>query len=284
MTEATEVNEVPDVAERDAEIGAPEAVEPELAPPSEEELRRADRQLRRRRRRRLMLWGLAPALLMLLFAAKLLSMTLIGGQAVAQYEDGDYEGSMNTSELLKTANIIESWKAHYDVGTNALQLGLLDPARAELETALSLAAPGEQCPIRNNLAIAIERQGDAVLEAGDEAGARALWEEALAIVEGSDPSCGQTTSAEAIVETHERIWRKLNPDSGESGGDQGEQGQDQEQSQDQQQGQQDQQDQQQGQTPEEQLQEQMQQNEQQRQEELGQEQQGSGGSGTDRPW
>lgn len=266
------------------EFRAPEAIEPELAAPTEEELRRADRLLRRRRRRRLMLWGAVPALVMLLAAAKLLSMTIIGGQVVAQYEHGDYEESMNTSELLKTANIIEPWKAHYDVGTNALQLGLLDAARAELERGLELASPGEQCPIRNNLGIAIERQGDAALADGDQDTARARWEEALAVVDASDPSCPQTTSGPALAETRERIWRKLNPPDPSQGSGQQSQ-QDQGSSQDQQNlDQQGQSQQGQDQTAQEQLEQQMQQNEQQRQQELGDEQQQGGGGGTDTPW
>ncbi|CAG7845338.1 hypothetical protein USB125703_01600 [Pseudoclavibacter triregionum] len=258
-----------------AELEAPEVVEPELAPPTPEELERAERIARRRLRRRLMLWALPFAIIAVLVAAKLLTMTFLGAQAVRQDEAGDYEGALNTSQLLKTVNVIEPWKAPYDVGTSYLRLGLNDEARAELEAALPLASPEDQCPIRANLAIAIERQGDALLEAGDEAGARELWTQAKAILEEADPSCPSSNSGQSMGESHERIRQKLDP-QGSSGGD-GQDGQGQGQSQEQQQAQQQQEQQ------EQTLEQQMQENQQQRQDELEQEQ-SSGSSGSDRPW
>lgn len=192
--------------------GAPERVEVEVGPPTQSELEDADRKIRRQRRRRLVLWGTPFAVILALIALKLLSMIFIANQAVGQYEAGHYEESLNTSELLTTGNVVEPWKAHYNVGTNYLQLGVLTEARLELEQALRLAAPTEACPVRANLAIAVERLGDNAQAEGDDASARDLYEQAQVILAERDPSCWQSTSHEVAEETQRRLDEK-SPDA-----------------------------------------------------------------------
>lgn len=166
-----------------ADIAAPTAIEAphERADPERQRAERERAALRRRRRA--MVWGLPFSLVALLVAAKLISMVLVGQATVAKYEDADYEGALNSAQQQKILNVIEQWKAPYSTGTTYLQLGLNDEARAELESALPLAGGIDQCPVRSNLAIAIERQGDAMLDAGDSEGARDHWTQALAVLE-----------------------------------------------------------------------------------------------------
>jgi|GEM_PF-2417649 len=193
----------------DEDIAAPDRVEHAPVPPSLEVLERIDRRERMRRRRRLMLWPIPIALIMLLVAAKLLAMTIIAHVALGQYNEEDYESSLNTSQLNKHANVVERWKAHYNTGTSALQLNILDQARAELEQALSLARPQDACPIRANLAITIERQGDAALEAGDPDRARALWQEAKQVLAEQHESCSESSSGQPMQQTDQRLDEKL---------------------------------------------------------------------------
>lgn len=275
------------------EEGAPEAVEAELAPPSREELEAADRRVRRARRKRLLLWSTPVALILALIAGKLLSMIFIANQAVSQYEARSFEESLNTSELLTYGNVVEPWKAHYDVGTNYLQLGVLPEARMELEQALQLAAPSEACPIRANLAITIERLGDLAATNGDEAAAQGYYEEAKRVLQERDPSCQQSSSEPSSQETQQRLDEKTNtssspdpnssasptpspgatspagetptpsPSSGGTPQTPGSSGEPQ--------------------SPEEQLDEQLGENQQQRQEQLDEENNGGSG-GVDKPW
>lgn len=200
--------ELPSEHDEKPQDGAPEAVEAELAPPSKEELEAADRRVRRARRKRLILWGTPVVVILALVAFKLLSMIFIANQAVKQYEAGSYEESLNTSELLTYGNVIEPWKAHYDVGTNYLQLGVLPESKAELEQALALAAPSEACPVRANLAITIERLGDLALANGDEAASKAYYEEAKKVLAERDPSCEQSSSEPSSQETEQRLEQK----------------------------------------------------------------------------
>lgn len=166
-----------------------------------------------KRRRRFILFSIPFALVAAAFAAKLISMSVIADRTVALYSDADYEGSMNSAQQQKLVNILESWKAPYNTGTSMLQLGLLNEARTELEMALPMAEPPQQCPIRANLAITIERQGDARLAADDRDGAVALWQEALAVLDARDPSCASTEFEPPTVESDERIKQKLQEQS-----------------------------------------------------------------------
>lgn len=221
-----------------------------------------------KRRRRFIVFSIPFALLAAAFATKLISMSVIADRTVSLYSEADYEGSMNSAQQQKFVNILESWKAPYNTGTSMLQLGLLDEARSELETALPLAEPPQQCPIRANLAITIERQGDAKLAADDTAGAVALWQEALAVVDARDQSCASTEFEPPTVESTERIQQKLQEQSEAQEPNEGEEPPESTQS------------------PEiTELEEKLEQNQQDRQDELDQERgETEGDSSHDKPW
>lgn len=221
-----------------------------------------------KRRRRFILFSIPFALIAAAFATKLISMSVIADRTVSLYAETDYEGSMNSAQQQKFVNFLETWKASYNTGTSMLQLGLLDEARTELETALPLAEPAQQCPIRANLAITIERQGDARLAADDTAGAVALWQEALAVLDARDQSCASTEFEPPTLESTERIQQKLQQQSESQEPNEGEEPPESTQS------------------PEmTELEEKLQQNQQERQDELDQERgETEGDSSYDKPW
>ena len=165
---------------------------------------------RRRRLRRRLLLGTAPfAIVAGLVGAKLVHQHLAAERAVAQYLEGDAEAALNTASQLQWLNWVERWKPDYDVGTSLLALDALVEAQRSLEAALRLAEPAEQCPVRANLAIAIERQGDRARAEEDFATAIAKWQEALHVLDGRDAACAETTSARSLQESRERIAEKL---------------------------------------------------------------------------
>ena len=206
----------------DPDIAPPEARTDPSALRDPATVRREQLARLRRRRKRLMLVGLPFALLALLLAAKFASMLVIGNRTVATYTEGDYEGALNSAQQQKLVNLFEPWKAPYNTGTVYLQLGLNPEARLELEGALSLASGADQCPVRSNLAIAIERIGDAELAAGDPDAARTTWEAALAVLEAAPPECPQSSSSDPMADTDERLRAKLDPPEGGEGGEGGE--------------------------------------------------------------
>lgn len=201
-----------------------------IAPPQPEELdaawldpalqqQDADRR-RRRRRRLLLLAGIPFALLALAVAAVFIGRHLIGAETVRSYEAASYEQSLNSSQRQKILNLYEQWKAPYDTGTSYLQLGLNPEARAELEDALALAAGAQQCPVRANLAIAVERLGDQAQAAGDEAGAQQLYREALQVIEERPAECEGSSSSDPMAQTQQRVTEKLEQSQSEAQGGQ----------------------------------------------------------------
>lgn len=211
-TSATEAEITPPETQADLH----EHVDPAVA-------RRAYLRKMRRRRKRLMLIGIPFALVALLIAAKFLSMTIIANRTVSSYAEGDYETALNSAQQQKFLNAVEQWKAPFNTGTVYLQLGLNPEARTELEAALPLASGADECPIRSNLAISIERIGDAAAEEGDAAGASTSYAEALEVLAQAPGECPQTTSAEPMEETRERLEAKQeeqeSSDEGEPGED-----------------------------------------------------------------
>lgn len=146
-----------------------------------------------RRRRSIRRWvaiGTLPlTLAALLFVGKMLSMYAYAHQSVTTYVVGDYSGSTTAAQAQEFLNWFEPFKAPYNVGTALAGSEKLDEARAKLEEALPLAHGLEVCAVRVNLAIVIERQGDAALTGGDGPGAAALYGEGLLVTAETPEEC-----------------------------------------------------------------------------------------------
>lgn len=146
-----------------------------------------------RRRRSIRRWvaiGTLPlTLAALLFVGKVLSMYAFAHQSITTYVVGDYSGSVAAAEGQQFLNWFEPFKAPYNIGTALAGAEELDGARAKLEDALPLAHGLEVCAVRVNLAIVIERQGDAAVANGDGAGAAELYGQGLAITAETPEEC-----------------------------------------------------------------------------------------------
>lgn len=146
-----------------------------------------------RRRRNIRRWvalGTLPlTLAALMFAGKLLSMYAFAHQAISDYVVGDYAGSTAAAQGQEFLNWFEPFKAPYNVGTALAGAEDLDGARAKFEEALPLAAGLEVCAVRVNLALVIERQGDAARAAGDGEAAAQLYGEALLVTADTPAEC-----------------------------------------------------------------------------------------------
>lgn len=145
-----------------------------------------------RRRQRARLWialASAPVVLVALaLVAKILTMYAFAHQSIEAYVRGDAPQTVAAAQHLQPLNWFEPWKAPYDLGVGYGLGEQLPEARAEFERALLLASGLDVCPIRTNLAITIERMGDAV-RADDPAGAAALYGEALQITLDTPQEC-----------------------------------------------------------------------------------------------
>ncbi|MBO0980378.1 hypothetical protein [Microbacterium sp. SD291] len=146
-----------------------------------------------RRRRRIRRWiaiGTLPlTLAALLFVGKILSMYAFAHQAVTAYVADDYSGSEASARGQEFLNWFEPYKAPFNVGTALAGSDNLPEARVKLEEALALAQGLEVCGVRINLALVIERMGDAARAGGDGAAAAELYGEALTITAETPEEC-----------------------------------------------------------------------------------------------
>lgn len=163
----------------------------------------------RRLRGRLLLWSLPIVLLAGALGTIFIAQHLIAQTAVGQHLKEQHEEALNTSGQLTLINLVERWKPHYNMGTSYLELDALTEAEQEFVMALGLAAPADQCPIRANYAITLERVGDGLLNSDNAEGAMGKYQEALAIIEAQDPACEDSTSHRSLEDSHERITEKL---------------------------------------------------------------------------
>ena len=146
-----------------------------------------------RRRRSIRRWvaiGTLPlTLAALFFVGKLLSMYAFAHQAVTAYVVDDYAGSEASARGQEFLNWFEPYKAPFNVGTALGAAEQLPEARAKLEEALELARGLEVCGVRINLALVVERMGDAARAEGDGATAAQLYGEALTITVETPEEC-----------------------------------------------------------------------------------------------
>ncbi|MCS3442941.1 hypothetical protein [Microbacterium phyllosphaerae] len=147
-----------------------------------------------RRRRLIRRWiaiGTLPlTLAALLFVGKILSMYAFAHQSITSYVADDYAGSESSARGQEFLNWFEPYKAPFNVGTALAGSEKLPEARAKLEESLGLATGVEVCSVRINLALVIERMGDAARADGDGAGAAKLYGEALTITTEMPEECG----------------------------------------------------------------------------------------------
>lgn len=143
------------------------------------------------RRRRLLLWSVLPVLLILCFAAKLLSLGILARQATAGFEAGSASTVGTAAGGLGIANLVEPHKAPFASGDAAVLAGDDGTARALFEQSLQMVpgGSGDECLVRVNLVLVIERLGDKRLQAGDPASAVPLFKQALDIAGQAPESC-----------------------------------------------------------------------------------------------
>lgn len=168
------------------------------------------------RRRRLLWWSFVPVLLILCLAAKLLSVGVFGGNAGRAFDAGDSRALTDAAAGLRIANFAEPHKAPFAEGDGLFLAGDYAGARGSFEEALSVAGPADECVIRVNLVLSIERLGDAKATAGDPTAAGRLFAEGLAVVDAAPDGClaagaeggSGADAADKLKQAAERLTRK----------------------------------------------------------------------------
>lgn len=146
------------------------------------------RPARLRLRRRLVVYSAPVTVLALLIAVKLISVVLAGNWAAASFARGDGSAVQADAAILGVANLLEPAKAPFAAGTAAVLDGRLEDADAHFTDALTRSTAGS-CPVRVNLELVRETQGDRAAAAGDRARADERYASALAVVDAAARGC-----------------------------------------------------------------------------------------------
>ena len=152
---------------------------------------------RKLRRRRMLLVSAAPGLLAVALAVKLLAAASFGGQAAEAFTQGDQAGVASAAAGMGTVNVVERHKAPLAAGDALTLAGDYAGARTLFERALADAPPADECKVRVNLVLSIEKLADRGAGSPDSgADAARLYGEGLAAVEAAPPGCFTTGSNE----------------------------------------------------------------------------------------
>jgi tetratricopeptide (TPR) repeat protein len=155
---------------------------------------------RLRRRRRLLLWSVVPVLLVGLLVAKILSVGVLGRNAVEGFERGDGPAVAAAASGLSVGNILEPHKALFAAGDALVLEQDYAGARSRFEEALAAAPMTDDCKIRVNLVLSIEALGDSGLDAGDKDQSVQLYREGLTVIKDAPPECFPGTPAPPVAD------------------------------------------------------------------------------------
>ncbi|WP_020100271.1 hypothetical protein [Mycobacterium sp. 360MFTsu5.1] len=122
---------------------------------------------RRRLRRRLLLGSAPIVAAVLILAAKLGSVAVVGDSAVTDYANRDTAALSDDVAILRQFNVIEPNRTSYAGGSLAVLQHRLHDADREFSRALAQTAADQSCPVRVNLELIRETLGDQAAAADD---------------------------------------------------------------------------------------------------------------------
>jgi hypothetical protein len=156
------------------------------------------------RRNQLFLWGLLPALVLLLLAGRVGLLLRADAAGRAAYATGEYGAAQGRFEANRSLNVLEPWKAPFNAGTALYRDEELAAAVDPFEAALDAGPGRDECTVRIDLALTHEAIGDAAAEADDEPASRDAWTLGREVLAAGDcptdagRGTEQTTVAEAV--------------------------------------------------------------------------------------
>lgn len=147
------------------------------------------RPARLRLRRRLLIYSVPLTLVALLLAAKLISVVVAGNSAASAFARGDANAVRSDAAVLGVANLVEPAKAPFAAGTAAVLDGRLEEADSDFTAALARSDATASCPVRVNLELVRETQGDRAAAQRDRSRADERYASALTIVAEAPQAC-----------------------------------------------------------------------------------------------
>ncbi|QPS33604.1 hypothetical protein [Brevibacterium casei] len=162
-----------------------------------------------------------------------------GAASQVRYDSNDFPGAQKAATVFLALSPLERHIGYYNRGTAKAAVGDFEPAQEDLETALDLTPPRDECAVRINLSFVYEKLADQV--AGqDEKKSGELYDQALATLADAPEECrpDQSETQQKTDEASERVQEKKDggqsQDSGSGDDSQGSQGDDEQNGDDQQ--------------------------------------------------
>lgn len=146
---------------------------------------------RLRLRRRLVVYSMPVAVLLLTGLGKIISTMLTGDAAVSDFAHHDIDALRGDLSILRNFNIIEPGQVSFIAGDLAVLEGNLDTAENQFSTALDRTSGADSCPVRVNLELVRETQGDLAAANGDKAHAEERYNSSLQVISAAPAHCFQ---------------------------------------------------------------------------------------------
>ena len=144
-----------------------------------------------RLRRRLLLISAPVVVVSVLAAIKMISVVVLGGAAVSDFAGRDVGALRDDVSALHLLNVIEPGHTTFADGDLAAAAGDLAGADARFGDVLSQTAAAQSCPVRINLELVRETQGDLAVKNGDPVEGVRRYQAALAVIKGAPERCFQ---------------------------------------------------------------------------------------------
>jgi hypothetical protein len=144
---------------------------------------------RLRLRRRLYLFSAPVIVVLLMVAAKMISVVVAGNWAAADFDRHDIDALRDDISTLEIFNVIDPGKTSFASGDLMVLEGRLTDAEARFGESLSRTDPAASCPVRVNLELVQETLGDLATRGNDKAAAERWYNAAIAVVKEAPAQC-----------------------------------------------------------------------------------------------
>ncbi|QCX28231.1 hypothetical protein [Nocardioides jishulii] len=162
--------------------------------------RRLDDPVRARTRRRVVRGAVATVAAATVVLGHLAALTGSAFVGERHWREGDHAAAESWFRVSDRIDVLERWKAPYDVGVAVMAQGRWLEAADLFARARRTVPAYALCRVALNESLALETLGDELAEADDQAGARSRWSQAqqvLAEAEGCSAEQGESGNGEA---------------------------------------------------------------------------------------
>ena len=144
---------------------------------------------RLRLRNRLCLFSAPVALILILAAAKMILVGIVGNSAVSDFAQHDIEALQHDVSVLGVFDVIDPSRTSFAAGDLFVLEGRLHDADDRFSESFSRTERSQSCTVRINLLLIRETLGDLATRAGNRSEAERLYTFSLALAKEAPPGC-----------------------------------------------------------------------------------------------